>query len=119
MGLAYDLLKLLKVLGVAALFAGSIGAVLPKSLEDRRVSAYFVAGPAFGTTWFAGFMLAMMQGISVDTWWVITAIVLSLFSIQVVLFSVGVEGRRSRKTAALIVTPLVGCVAVMILRGRG
>ena len=116
MGLDYELLKVLKLLGVAALFTGSIGAVLPRSLDDRRRFAYWIAGPGFGITWLAGFALALMQAASLVSWWVLTAIALSLFSLQVVLFSVGVEGRRTRLVASLIVLPLVACVAVMVMR---
>lgn len=119
MGLAYELLKILKMLGVAALFAGSIGAVFPRALDDRRRFAYLIAGPGFGVTWLAGFGLAFMQGLSLVSWWVLAAIALSLFAIQVVLYSVGVEGRRNGLVAALILVPLAGCVAVMVFRAHG
>lgn len=119
MGLAYELLKVLKLLGVGALFAGSIGAVFPRSLEERRRFAYLVAGPGFGVTWLAGFGLAFMQGLPLVSWWVITAIALSLFAIQVVLYSVGVEGRRNGVVATLILLPLAGCVAAMVFRAHG
>ena len=119
MRLVYELLKVLKVLGVAALFTGSIGAVLPRALDDRRRFAYFVAGPGFAVTWIAGFFLAMIQQLQLISWWILTAMLLSLFSIQLVLFSVGVEGRRNGTVAALIVLPLVGCVTAMVLRAHG
>jgi hypothetical protein len=117
--LLYESLKIAKLLSVALLFTGTIGAVLPRALEDRRRFAYWIAGPAFATTWLFGFLLAFMQQTALVTWWVITAIVLSLFSLQVVLFSVGVEGRRNGTVATLAVLPLVGCVAVMVMRAHG
>ncbi len=115
----YELLKILKMLGVAALFSGTIGALLPRSLDDRRRAAYLLAGPGFGITWIGGFGIAIVQQLPLVSWWSVTAIVLSLFSIQVVLFSVGVEGRRNGLVAALAITPLVGCVVAMVLRARG
>lgn len=119
MRIDYELLKILKLLGVAVLFSGTVGAVLPRSLEDRRRAAYFLAGPGFGVTWIAGFLLAIRQQRPLLSWWSITAIVLSLFSLQVVLFSVGIDGRRSGVVAALAIAPLVGCVAAMVLRSHG
>ncbi len=57
----YELLKILKMLGVAALFSGTIGALLPRSLDDRRRAAYLLAGPGFGITWIGGFGIAIVS----------------------------------------------------------
>jgi hypothetical protein len=110
----YALLRFLKILAVASLFAGSIGAVLARELEDRRRFAYALAGPGFGACLALGFILSWSMSLPVVTTWVLSAIALSFFSIQVVLFAVGKEGRRTWLTAALILLPLVGTVALMI-----
>jgi hypothetical protein len=110
----YALLRFLKILAVASLFAGSIGAVFARELEDRRRFAYALAGPSFGACLVLGFILSWSMSLPVVTTWVLSAIALSFFSIQVVLFSVGKEGRRNVVTALLILVPLIATVALMI-----
>ncbi len=110
----YELLRFLKILAVAALFTGSIGAVVARDLGDRRRFAYALAGPGFGACFVLGFILSWSMSLPVVTTWVLSAIALSFFSLQVVLFSVGKEGRRNAVTALLIVVPLVATVALMI-----
>ena len=112
----YLLLRAAKVLAVALLFAGSIGAVFARDLEERRRFAYHLAGPGFGAAWMLGFALALNQSASFLSTWVLGGLVLSLFSIQVVLYSVGREGRRGVGTAALVLLPLAGTVTLMIFK---
>ncbi len=119
MAALYELLKIAKVLSVAMLFAGTLGAFVAHDLEDRRRFAYAIAGPGFALTWVCGFCLAYVQQVSLLAWWIGVAIVLSLFSLQVVLFSVGIEGRRRPGVAAMAIVPLIGCVAAMVLRAHG
>jgi hypothetical protein len=108
------LLRFAKVLAVAALFAGTIGAVLTRELRERRLFAYALAGPGFGVAWACGFGLAAAMEMPLLTTWVIGAMVLSLFSLQVVLYAVGKEGRRNPLVAALALMPLVATVALMV-----
>jgi hypothetical protein len=110
----YAWLKIAKVLGVALLFAGTIGAFLPRDLADRRRAAYALAAPGFGVTWAAGFGLAAVTSTSLMSGWVLSGIVLSLFALQVVLYGVGKDGRR--RAAALAIAPLVVTAALMVLR---
>jgi hypothetical protein len=109
-------LRVLKVLGVAALFSGTIGSLLPRDLADRRRFAYGLAGPGFGVAWLAGFGLAAAEEISIASLWIIGAMALSLLSLQVVLFAVGREGRRGALVAALAIAPLVATVVLMVYR---
>lgn len=110
----YLLLKFLKILAAAMLFTGTTGAVLARDLEDRRRFAYWLAGPGMGLSWLLGFVLGWSMQLSLFAFWVVAAIFLSLFSLQVVLFSVGREGRRGPLVAALALLPLVACVALML-----
>jgi hypothetical protein len=112
----YALLRFLKVLSVAACFAGTIGAFLPRELRERRIFAYAIAGPGFGAAWACGFGLAGVTSASFLQWWVMASLALSLFSLQVVLFAVGKDGRRKRSVAALALAPLVATVALMVWR---
>ena len=109
-------LRFLKLLAVAALFSGTIGGVLPRELADRRRFAYALAGPAFGVVWACGFGLAAAEELSLLTLWAIGAMALSLFSLQVVLYAVGKDGRRTPAVAVLAVAPLVATVALMVWR---
>jgi hypothetical protein len=110
------LLRFAKVLAVAALFAGTTGAFLARDLRDRRVFAFVLAGPGFGLAWACGFGLAASMELPLLSTWALGAMVLSLFSLQVVLYGVGKEGRRGPIAAALALVPLVGTVALMVWR---
>jgi hypothetical protein len=108
------LLRFAKVLAVATLFTGTVGAFLARDLRDRRLFAYGLAGPGFGMAWAFGFGLAAAMEISLLSSWILGALVLSFFSLQVVLFAVGKEGRRSPIVASLAIAPLVATVGLMI-----
>jgi hypothetical protein len=110
------LLRVIKLLAVAALFSGTIGAFVPRDLGDRRVFAYGIAGPAFGAAWLAGFCLGGIEELPLLSTWVLTGMACSFFSLQVVLYAVGKDGRRTPGTAATALLPLVATVAVMVYR---
>ena len=107
-------LRFAKLLAVGALFAGTLGAFLPASLEDRQRAAYAVAGPAFGATWVLGFVTAFASGVSLLAPWIVGAVALSMLSIHLVLWTAGKEGRRSPRAGAVALLALAGCVALMV-----
>jgi hypothetical protein len=109
-------LRVLKVLAVASLFSGTLGAVLPRHFGDRQFFAYALAGPGFGLAWICGFALAALEEIPVVSTWVIGAMILSLASLQVVLYAVGKDGRRSPVVTVLAILPLVLTVVLMVYR---
>jgi hypothetical protein len=108
------LLRFLKLLAVAGLFTGSIGAFVPRDIEDRRRFAYAIAGPCFGLAWLCGFGLAAREEQPLLQTWIVGSLALSFFSLQAVLFAVGKEGRRGPGVATAILAPLVGTVALMV-----
>jgi hypothetical protein len=110
------LLRVIKLLAVGALFAGTLGAFVSRDLHDRRVFAYALAGPGFGLSWITGFALGGIEELELLATWVIAAMACSLFSLQVVLYAVGKEGRRSVVAAAMALVPLVATVALMVYR---
>ena len=110
------LLRFLKVLAVALLFTGSIGAVLTRDFADRQRFAYALAGPGFGLTWTVGFALAWLTNVSFLSWWILGALALSFVSLQGVLYVAGKDGRRGVAPAIVILAPLVATVALMIWR---
>ena len=109
-------LRLLKLLAVAALSAGTVGAFLPRALEDRQRAAYWLVGPGFGLSWFCGFLMIWAQQRSLLATWLIGSVVSSIFSLNVVLWSGGKEGRRGPIAAALAIGTLALTIALMTLR---
>ena len=110
------LLRFAKLLSVVTLFTGTVGALLPRDLGDRRRFAYALAGPGFGATWACGFGLEAYEDQPLLSIWILGGMALSMFSLQVVLFAVGKEGRRGPGTAALALLPLVATLALMVWR---
>ncbi|MDQ3036150.1 MAG: hypothetical protein M3Y87_27365 [Myxococcota bacterium] len=107
-------LRFLKLAGVLALAAGTLGAFVPAALEERQRFAYAVAGPGFGVVWSLGFVMAYGSGVSLLATWIVGAILCSMISINVVLWSVGREGRRSPRAAAIACALLLATLAFMV-----
>jgi len=107
-------LRLLKLLAAMALAAGSVGAFLPEALADRQRAVYFVAGPGWGLSVALGFVLTWMRGVSLLSMWVLAALVLAIVQIQVLLFAVGIDGRRRAGPASLALGLLIAIVALMV-----
>ena len=110
------LLRVIKLLAVAALFSGTVGAFVPRDLRDRRVFAYAIAGPGFGVAWLMGFALGGLEELPLLSTWVLCGMACSLFSLQVVLYAVGKDGRRTAGTAATALLPLIATVVLMVYR---
>jgi hypothetical protein len=110
------LLRVVKLLAVAALFSGTIGAFVPRDLGERRLFAYAIAGPGFGVAWLAGFALGAIEDVPLLATWVFASMACSLLALQVVLYAVGKEGRRKATTAALALAPLAVTVGLMVYR---
>jgi peptidoglycan/LPS O-acetylase OafA/YrhL len=109
-------LRLVKLLAVALLASGTVGAFLPRDLEDRQRAAYALAGPGFGLSWVCGFLMIWAQQRSLLSGWLLGAAVLSVFSLNVVLWSTGKDGRRGPIAAALAIGSLALTIALMVLR---
>ena len=67
-------------------------------------------------TWLLGFILAWARNISALTPWIASAMVLSLVSINAVLYVAGRPGRVSAASATAAILPLVVSVVLMIYR---
>lgn len=107
-------LRLLKLLSAMALAAGTVGAFLPEALADRQRAVYFIAGPSWGLSMALGFVLTYLRGLSLLSAWVLIALVLAIVQIQVLLFSVGTDGRRRALPASLALGLLVAIVGLMV-----
>jgi len=111
-------LRFAKLLGVLAFAAGTLAATLPLEipLRSRRLFAATVCGPGFGVTWVCGFVLVAYTGHSFLSTWILGSMVLSLFSLQVVLFTVGREGRAGAKSCTLAILGVVATMMLMVFR---
>ncbi|AKF06316.1 hypothetical protein [Sandaracinus amylolyticus] len=107
-------LRFVKLIAVAALAAGTVGAFVPLALEDRQRFAYAVAGPGFGAVWIAGWAMAFGGGVSLVAPWIVGAATASLLSINVVLWAVGKDGRRSARAGMTACGLLAVCLALMV-----
>lgn len=109
-------LRFVKLAAAMLLAAGTVGAFLPRDLEDRKRAAYFLFGPGFGLSWGAGFVLMWARSRSPLEPWILGGIVLSLVTLNVVLWSVGRDGRRGPGAAALAVGTLLATLALMVFQ---
>jgi hypothetical protein len=112
--LVIALLRFAKLLAVATLFTGTLGAIVARDLRDRRLFAYALAGPGFGAAWACGFGLVASMEVPFLSTWILGGMALSFSSLQVVLYSVGKEGRRTPLVGVLAMGPLVGTMALMV-----
>lgn len=113
---AFPLLQCVKLLAVIGLFVGTSGVFFTDDHQRQQRAAFWLAGPALGVTWVVGFVLAWARNISTLTPWIVGAMLLSLISINAVLYTAGRPGRVSKTTTACAILPLVCSVALMIYR---
>ncbi|MEM1416790.1 MAG: hypothetical protein AAGH15_17975 [Myxococcota bacterium] len=111
-------LRFVKLAGVLLLAAGTLGATLPGPLPlaARRRFAFVLAGPGFGLTWLAGFVLAWRLGHALLSTWVLASLGLSLLSLQGVLYVAGKEGRAGTTPLLVAWLPLFAVLALMVWR---
>ncbi len=111
-------LRFLKLVGVLALAAGTVGAVFPGDvpLKVRRRFAFLLVGPGLLLSWGLGFALAVRLRLPLLSTWVVGSLGLSLLSLQAVLYCAGREGRAGWAPGLLAVLTLLGTVALMVWR---
>lgn len=109
-------LRLVKLVGVLLLVAGSLATVLPLEMPQRtrRRFAFAVAAPGLLLTWVFGFLLAYVMGHRLFSVWIVSSMALSLLSLQGVLYAAGKEGRAGPKVAAFTLGTLLAIAALMI-----
>lgn len=113
---AFPLLQTLKLLAVIGLFVGTAGVFMTGEHHAQQRAAFALAGPSFGITWLLGFVLTWARNISALTPWIVGAMLLSIVSINAVLYVAGRPGRANRTTATMALLPLALCVVLMVYR---
>ncbi len=109
-------LRFFKALSVGVFVAGTIGALMPLSIYERRRFAYALAGPGLGATWGCGFLLGSQLGISFLSPWVLGALGLSFLALQCVLYSVGRPVRGGWRVASIALGSIAATFALMVWR---
>jgi len=105
-----------KLLAVIGLFVGTSGVFFADDHQRQQRAAFWLAGPSLGVTWVLGFVLAWARNISTLTPWIVGAMLLSLISINAVLYTAGKPGRVTKTTTLVAIVPLILSVALMIYR---
>jgi hypothetical protein len=110
--------KVFKILAVAGLFTGAIGACITKAARERSIFAYYIYGPSFALAWAMGLFLTFAEGIELFSWWLLGSIALSLLSLNAVLYVAGKDDRATRISVPLAIAPLVISVVLMITKPK-
>ena len=110
------LLKIGKLLGVLAFFAGTVGATCAGTYEDRQRFAFRLAGPGFFFLWAFGVGLSSISHISLLSIWLLGGAFCSIVTINAVLYAVGREERATRGARIFALAPFVIAVVLMVWR---
>lgn len=109
-------LRFVKLLAVAALAAGTLGAFFPRALDDRKRAAYWLAAPGLAVAWGTGLAMALGRHISPTSTWIAGTAIASTIAVNVVLWSVAKDGRRSWIAGGASVTGFLVAIALMVFR---
>lgn len=109
-------LRFCKWVGVLLFTAGVAGAVLPTSFADRQAAVYRLATPGFVLTWLSGYGLLREASVSMGSAWVGAGLLLSLATLQAIVWGVEREDRGRGAVGALALLGLLTTVGVMVER---
>ncbi|MCA9529901.1 MAG: hypothetical protein KC543_07175 [Myxococcales bacterium] len=112
----YALVLFAKYVSVIVFTVGCVGAIVPGPLERRRRFGYIWASLGLGACWVLGFLLVYFTATSLLSGWILWSLVLSVVSLQAVLYVVGAEGRLGWVSRSLVIAPLLGTIALMVLQ---
>ncbi len=108
--------RVVKWVGVLLFAAGVLGGVMARDVEDRRRAVYAAATPGFIVAWVAGWNLLREAGVSMGSAWVSAGLVLSLVTLQAVVWGVERAGRPRVLVTAVALGSLLANVALMTAR---
>ncbi len=114
------LLRFLKLFFACAYVFAALAATFPAEipLATRRRLGLAIGGLSFGGTWICGFWLAAWMEYRFLSTWVVGSLVLSLLSLQGVLFASTKERESTRGAFWLTLVSLLGILALMVWRPR-
>lgn len=108
--------RVAKWIGVLLFAAGVLGGVTARDVEDRRRAVYAMATPGFVVAWVAGWNLLREAGVSMGSAWVSAGLLLSLVTLQVVVWGVERTSRPRRLVAVVALGSLLANVVLMTAR---
>ncbi|MDP1920999.1 MAG: hypothetical protein Q8L14_32460 [Myxococcales bacterium] len=111
---SYLLLRFFKFLGVALLFAGTVGTFSAKDLDARRTWAELHAAPGFVLTWMVGLAVATTTGVNPMVSWVVIAALSSTVSLLAVLTQAHLVERRHLGLSVLAAAGFLAALASMV-----
>lgn len=111
---AYLFLRFLKFLGVALLFAGTVGTFSAKDLDARRKWAELHAAPGYVLTWMVGLALATVTNRNPMEAWVVIAALSSTVSLLAVLTQAHLVERKRPGLSMLASAGFVIALASMV-----
>jgi hypothetical protein len=112
---AYQILRLIKFLGVILYAGGLIGSFVATAHADRKRAVHAVASPGLVVTWIAGYLMTTQLQIPLMELWVIAGLVLSLVSQLALVHSVA-RDRRTLGAFVSTVAPLFVVLLMMVFR---
>lgn len=110
----YLALRVGKLLAVSLWMAGVVGAFCP--IFATESAPPFCSGARVRCDVGIASVMSSFLGQSPFTLWALGSMLLSFFSLQVTLYSVGREGRRNWSVALLSLLSLVAALFLMVLR---
>jgi hypothetical protein len=109
-------LRIGKLLGVLAFFAGAVGATCSRDFEDRQRFAYRLAAPGFFLLWGFGVGLSQVSKISLLSAWLLVGAFCSLVIINAVLYAAGKPDRATRGARLFALAPFAVALVLMVWR---
>lgn len=116
MGLPYEWLRFVKLLGVLAYAGGVTASLLARELEVRRHAVHRVASPGLLVIWVGGFLLADTLMVRLREPWLLGAFALTFVAQGALTWSVADEGRRRPGVAVLILALVTATLGLMVWR---
>jgi hypothetical protein len=113
--LTYQLLLLVKFVGVVIYGGGLVAAFVSSSLAERKRAVHRIASPALLVIWVAGFLLTVKLGVSLLELWIVGGLAFSFVSQGALVRSV-VRDARSTSAFLFAALPLVIVLGLMVFR---
>ena len=111
----YQLLLVVKFLGVMGYAGGAIAGWIASDPADRRRAVHAIASPSLLLTWCSGYSLLALSGLPMFELWPVGGLVLSLVSNAALVLTVAREW-RTPSALAWTAIPLVLVVALMVVK---
>lgn len=111
----YQLLLIVKFLGVMGYAGGIVAAFATSGEAEGKRALHGIASPALLVTWMAGYSLLAISGLPMFELWPVGGLVFSLASNAALVVFI-TKGQRTKAAFAWVVVPLVVVVGLMVVK---